>query len=234
MIIRRMPEISRTLAFLLAFCIVLPVGILLFSVTRSLADTRYVKPSAEVVLRTGQGTEYKIIGLVKDGDVVDLLEEGDSYALVRLADGKEGWMVKRYLSADPPLSTVVASLRAENERMKKKEAEMSRKLEEISTTLKQTETELSATLTERDQIKTEYQTLQQDTADVIQIKKDMQKATRENESLVREMASLKEENHKLNKDKSVNWFIAGAGVLLAGMFLGRLISKSRRRKSSLI
>lgn len=234
MIIHRTPKSPQTLVFLSAFSIVLSLGILLLSATWSQAVTRYVKPSAEVVLRTGQGTEYKIIGMVKDGDAVDLLEEGDSYALVRLANGKEGWMIKRYLSSEPPVSTLVASLRAENERIKKEEAETSRKLEEITTTLKKTETELSVTLSERDKIRTEYQTLQKDTADVIQIKENMQKATKENESLVREMASLKEENNKLNNNKSVNWFMAGAGVLLAGMFLGRLTSKSRRRKPSLM
>jgi len=234
MIIGRTLKSPQTLVFLPAFSIVLSLALLLLSATWSPAVTRYVKPSAEVLLRTGQGTEYKIIGIVKDGDVVDLLEEGDSYALVRLADGKEGWMVKRFLSAEPPISSLVASLRAENERMKKEQAEMSRKLEEITTTLKNTETELSVTLSERDGIRTEYQTLQHDTADVIQIKEDMQKATRENESLAQEMASLKEQNNTLNKNKSVNWFMAGAGVLLAGMFLGRLTSKSRRRKSSLM
>jgi SH3 domain protein len=80
----------------------------------------------------------------------------------------------------------------------------------------------------------DYQNLQEDTADVVKIQEDMLEVSRKNESLVQEMASLKEENNKLNKDKSINWFIAGGGVLLVGMSIGRLSSKSRKRKSSLI
>ena len=69
---------------------------------------------------------------------------------------------------------------------------------------------------------------------MIQIKDDMLKATQENELLVEEMATLKEENEGLHDDKSINWFMAGGGVLLVGMFIGRLTSKSRKRKSSLM
>lgn len=234
MIIRRIIKPSGPLFFLLALTIFLPFSIGVFSATEVIADARYVIPSAEVVLRTGQGTEYKILGMVKDGDAVELLEEGDSYAMVRLADGKEGWMLKRFLSVKPPLSTIVASLRAENEKLKQKEVEMTQKLEDVSATLSQTETDLQLIITERDQIQTDYQNLQHDTADVIQIKEDMVKATQENEVLVQEMASLKEENNALNKDKSINWFLAGGGVLLVGMSIGRLTSKSRKRKSSLM
>lgn len=221
-----------------AFFVLLGVSLLfcslIFSASKVVAAGRYVKPSAEVVVRTGEGREYKVIGMVKDGEAVELLEEGDSYAMVRLANGVEGWMLKRFLSVDPPLSTIVASLRAENEMMKQKEVEVTQKLEEVSENLKKTLAELDITRSQRDQIETDYKNLQLDTADVIQIKEDMLKATRENEVLVQEMASLKKENDGLKDDKSINWFLAGGGVLLVGMFLGRLNSKSRKRRSSLI
>jgi SH3 domain protein len=48
------------------------------------------------------------------------------------------------------------------------------------------------------------------------------------------MSSIKEENNKLKKDESINWFLAGGGVVLVGMVIGRLSSSSRKRKSSLI
>ena len=234
MIIRRIIKPTGPLFFLLAFCFFLPFGTGTFSARSVAAAVRYVTPSAEVVLRTGQGTEYKIIGMVKDGDAVELLDESDSYAKVRLDDGKEGWMLKRFLSASPPLSTVVGSLRAENEELKQKQIETTKKNEELSGILTKTDAELQTALTERDQIKTDYENLKHDTANVIQIKEDMQKAKQENESLVKEIATLKEDNNDLNKNKSVNWFLAGGGVLLVGMAIGKLSSKSRKRKSSLM
>ncbi|NOR25488.1 MAG: TIGR04211 family SH3 domain-containing protein [Desulforhopalus sp.] len=234
MIIRRITKLSETLCFLLVLSFFLPFCSVMFSATEVVAADRYVKPSAEVVIRTGEGRKYKVIAMVKDGATVELLKEGDSYAMVRLANGKKGWMLKRFLSVDPPLSTVVVSLRTENEKMKQKEIEVTQKFEELSVTLIQLETDLKSTILERDQITIDYQNLQQDTANVIQIKEDMLKATQENEVLVEEMATLKEENEGLHNDKSINWFMAGGGVLLVGMFIGRLTSKSRKRKSSLM
>lgn len=234
MTIRRIIQPSGILFFLLTLSFFLQLTAVLFSATKVVAASRYVKPSAEVVLRTGEGTEFKVIGMVKDGDSVELLKEGDSYAMVRLANGKKGWMLKRFLSVSPPLSTVVASLKAENEKLKQKEIEVTQKFEEVSTAFNQIETDLKSALLERDRITTDYQNLQRDTADVIQIKEDMEKATQENEVLVEQIAALKTANSELNNDKSINWFMAGGGVLLAGMFLGRLSSRSRKRKSSLM
>jgi SH3 domain protein len=234
MTIRRISQSSGPLVVLLALAVVLPLGAIFLPAIAVVAESRYVKPSAEVVVRTGEGTEYKIIGMVKDGDAVELLREGTAHALVRLADGKEGWMLKRFLSVQPPLSVTVASLRAENETMKQKEIELTRNYDEVSTALNNAQTELQAILAERDRLKADYQVLREDTADVVKIKEDMLKATEENELLVEQMAALEEENSKLNKDKSINWFLAGGGVLLVGMSIGRLTGKSRKRKPSLI
>jgi SH3 domain protein len=232
--IRRISQSSGPLVLLLALAVVLPLGAIFLPAIAVVAESRYVKPSAEVVVRTGEGTEYKIIGMVKDGDAVELLREGTAHALVRLANGKEGWMLKRFLSVQPPLSVTVASLRAENETMKQKEIELTRNYDEVSTALNNAQTELQAILAERDRLKADYQVLREDTADVVKIKEDMLKATEENELLVEQMAALEEENSKLNKDKSINWFLAGGGVLLVGMSIGRLTGKSRKRKPSLI
>jgi SH3 domain protein len=234
MIIRRHTKTSGTFFCLMILGQFFLLNAVLFTVTEAAASSRYVTPSAEVVIRTGQGTGFKVIGMVRDGDAVELLEEGDDYAKVRLAGGKEGWMLKRFLSVDPPLATVVESLREENEQLKQREIEATRKLDAVSTALAETETKLMTSLAERDQIKADYLSLQQDTADVIRIKEEMLQATQQNELLVQEMASIKEENSSLNKDKSINWFLAGGGVLLVGMFIGRLFSKSRKRKSSLM
>ena len=68
MIIRRIIVPSATIFSLLA-SLFLSFGTMMFSATEVVADSRYVIPSAEVVLRSGAGREYKVIGVVKDGDV---------------------------------------------------------------------------------------------------------------------------------------------------------------------
>lgn len=217
-----------SLALLFSSCVIL------LSASPVIAENRYVKPSSEVVLRRGQGNDYRIVAMVKDGDSVEFLDEGESYAKVRLENGKEGWMLKRFLSEDPPLQEVVASLRADKENLKQRELEIIQKLEEASSTLEQTESKLDVVTAEKDKITVDYESLKRDTAGVTQIKKDLLKTAKENKTLSQNMASMEQQLSSLKKDNAVKWFLAGGGVLLAGMFIGILSSRSRKKKSSLL
>lgn len=229
-----MPPSGPRAVFLLTCILFLQFNAVIFFKTPVLAKTNYVKPSAEVVVRRGQGTGFKIIAMIKDGTSVEFIEEDGDYAKVRLANGKEGWMLKRFLSDEPPLKDLVVALRTEKEEMKQRVIETGQKLEAISSTLTQTEKELDATLDERDQIRTDYQTLQQETADVVQIKERMQKTAGENRLLAQKIALVKKENDDLRNDYALKWFLAGGGVLVLGIIIGRMSSRSRRRKPSLL
>jgi len=218
----------------LPFALLLPCCLMLLYASLVMAEDRYVKPSSEVVLRRGQGNDYKIVAMVRDGESVEFLEEGEAYAKVRLEDGKEGWMLKRFLSEEPPLQEVVASLRADKEELKQRELEIIQKLEELTSTLEQTESELKVATEENDKITADYQSLKRDTAGVTQIKKDLLKTAKENKTLSQNMASMEQQISSLKKDNAVKWFLAGGGVLLAGMFIGILSGRSRKKKSSLL
>ncbi len=235
MIIKQIKIPSASLSiFLLAFILFLQFNAVVFSGTAVLAKTQYIKPSSEVAVRRGQGTDFKIIAMVRDGVSVEFLEANEDYAKVRLANGKEGWMLKRFLSNEPPLKELVVSLRAEKEDLKQREIETGQKFEAISSTLSQTEKELDSTLEERNQIRADYQTLQENTANVIQIRNNLQKTTKENKTLAQKLALMEQESENLKNDNALKWFLAGGGVLLLGIIIGRMTSQSRRRKPSLL
>lgn len=199
----------------------------------AMADTWYVKPSAEVPIRSGQGTEYKILSVVPDGLTVTILEDGDPWVKVRTEGGTEGWMLKRYLSKDPPLTGQVAALRAEKERLEQENKKMLKELEELSAAFSQNQQELNTCIAERDEIRQNYEALRTDTADVVTIKKNLTDRTREVEEIRQQLAVLERENRNLQKDSSLKWFLAGGLVLVTGWVLGLISSRARRRKSSL-
>lgn len=219
---------------ILARIICVPLCTLLLTATLGHGATRYVKPQGEAAVRRGQGNEFKIVAMAKEGVSVELLEENEGYSLVRLANGIEGWMLKRFLSVEPPPNELVAALRKKNEDLKQQEIRSAEKIEELSATLSRTKTDLDALVAERDQIRLEYQTLQTDTADVVKIKNDMEQTAHENHTLVEKLTLLEGENGSLKKDNSVNWFLAGGGVLLVGILLGRMPGPTRKRRSSLL
>ncbi len=207
---------------------------IVFSTTAAFAETRYIKPSTEAVVRRGQGNKYKIVAMVKAGLKVEFVEEGTTHTKIRLANGKEGWIVKRFLSKEPPLDKIVASLRTENETLKQKEIEASQKFDAVNETLAQTTQELDATIAERDQIQADFLKLQHDTEDVVLIKKNLEKTLKDYRQLSATMSVIQQENDTIKDDLAFKWFLAGGGVLVFGMIIGSIFTKSRKRKPSLL
>ncbi|HIQ38143.1 MAG TPA: TIGR04211 family SH3 domain-containing protein [Desulfocapsa sulfexigens] len=207
---------------------------ILFSATIAIAQTRYIKPSSEIVVRRGQGNEFKIIAMVKDGVAVEFLEASDTHARIRLANGKEGWILKRFLSDEEPLEAIVASLRTENEALIQKEIDATLKFDAVSATLSQTEQELDSILSERDQLKADYLQLQKDTENAVQLKNNLQKSSKNNKILSQNLAALQQENDRIKDDVAFKWFLAGGGVLVFGMLIGSIFTKSRKRRPSLL
>lgn len=213
-------------ALLLLFC--------LFSSTVYAAQW-YVKPSAEVPVRRGRGTEYKIVAVVENGTMVTLLEENEGWARVQLKSGKEGWILKRYLSSDKPLQEQVAALARTKIRLEEKLAATDSRLTELLKVHNQTEQELTACMAQRDTIKADYHRLQQDTADVVLTKKKLAETQRQLSELTNRMTDLQLENTGLKKSSALIWFLVGAGVLLTGWCIGLLTGKrTKKRRSSLL
>jgi SH3 domain protein len=197
------------------------------------AETWHIKPSSEVPIRTGQGTEYKILAVLPDGLKVELIEEIDPWAKVRTPGGTEGWMLKRYLSNDPPLSEMVNTLSAEKAGLKEKEEEISRKYDELITGYSQIEQEYNACLADRDDIRKKYQILQEDTADVIKIKQSLSDSDIVIQELRQKLEAVEQKNQNLKNNSAVKWFMAGGLVLILGWLIGLMAGRSSRKKSSL-
>lgn len=71
-------------------------------------------PQAEIIwpsvnLREGPGTDYKVIGKVKKGTSLAILEEKNGWLRARLADGKEVWISKSAISETPKPSASPAA-----------------------------------------------------------------------------------------------------------------------------
>lgn len=209
-------------------------SVLFFISSSALAQSLFVVPSAEIPIRRGQGTEYKIVAMVKDGTKVEFLEEEGFYTKVRLGSGKEGWMLSRFLSSDPPLDQVVERLQLENDQLKEKSYSANEKIKELTQALDTTKQELDSLRGEREKLGEDYETLQRDTADVVGIKNELERTTGENSALQDKLAQLEGENRALKKDDKLYWFLAGAGVFLIGIIFGKMPAPSRRRKSSLL
>jgi len=81
-------------------------GMLLGAAPSALAETAWVRGEVRLNVRTGPGTQFRIIGLVSTGDEVDVVERGEDWTKIRVTDDdgevKLGWIPEGYLRPDPP------------------------------------------------------------------------------------------------------------------------------------
>lgn len=191
------------------------------------ASTMYVAPSSEVPLRVAPSPKRKIVAILADGAVVELLNTEGDWAQVRTHRGKEGWILRRYLSASPPLKDQVVSLRTENQRLKKQ-------LKEIRASEKSSSSDRDACIAQRDDLAMKYENLRMEAADAINTRKLLERTTQELNQAKQEAAMLKSQLEDTENNRRLKWFLAGGGVLLTGWILGVLFRKRGKRRSSLL
>ena len=185
------------------FLLICPiVSLALLTAVSGWAENLYVKPSSEITMRRGKGTDFKIIAVLKDGTPVEMLAEVDDWAQVRLESGREGWVLRRYLSDSPPLGQQVELLQQEKEVLTETTQTLKNRVDQLTTEKDEiegrlsdekaeVERQLNQCIVERTTINEDYLTLQDDTADVIQTKTDLEAARTRVEDLERLMGSLK-------------------------------------------
>ncbi len=195
----------------------------------------YVSDNLEAPLRTGPGTEYKIVGLLRSGQIVDVLSEKDGWSNVRLADengSKEGWILTRYLMRREPWATRVKKLETENVRLRDTVSPMEKDLNEA----KLRTTDLSAALKKKtdefEALKIRHETLKRDAAGFLELQETFERTRFEFDKMKAEFAKTAEENRLLHSSQRHKWFLAGALVLLFGLILGLIMGRREKKRSS--
>ena len=198
------------------------------------ASTYYVAPSSEVPLRTGTNTSKKIVAVLKDGTRVDLLKEEGPWAYVRTPGGREGWILKRYLTQAPPPKMMVEKLRQRNEKLVEECKKLKNQLHELSTTGSKCSQKLAACLADSQKLASDFEALKRDASNVIQTKKLLAETQKKLQLLNTERLKLKQRLNSLEANTNIKWFLAGGGVLLIGWILGIFTTKRKKRRPSLL
>ncbi len=202
--------------------LIISLLIWLAAATSVTANTYSVANDTEVPVRSGQGTEYKIIALLKNGEPVTSLEEAEYWIRIRTATGREGWMLKRYLSRTPSVDDAIASP-AQN-------TQAAQPLPVINPFNEPTQNAVPAAA---NVVAEKTPTLQVENL-TPQIEPKLKEQEKEIEELRNKLAAVTQENLELRKNERTEWFLAGGGVLVVGWFLGLISCKTRKRKPSLL
>ena len=201
-----------------------------FSLTTE-AATRYITDNLSVPLRDGPSVRNKVLKNIKSGTRVEFIvdDKESGYSLVKIK-GVEGWIKKRHLSRQPSARIVL-----------KKKEEALKKLQEAHDKLKQRMSRITAGSDEQvgeigklrvdnERLQTELAQLRASTSDVVAINAKNQKLTSQLEVLKQKNRTLENQNAQLRDVTAKDWFIRGAGVILAGILVGLILPRLRWRK----
>ncbi len=217
------------------FCMVVLLSLAIPGITSTtvLAQSWYIKPSAEIPVRRGQGTEFRILVVLENGTQVSILEENDPWAKIQTQNGTKGWILKRYLTEQPPLDIVVEELRTQNSVLQEKKETLSQRLSSTTINKNELQSELSSCMTALNKTRDDFRFLEEETADVVAIKTNLTQSEKKVEELSTKLEEVIQENDYLKKSQQTRWFLAGVATLVFGWLVGHLSAKSRKRRSTL-
>jgi SH3 domain protein len=181
------------------------------------AESRYVTDQILVALRSASDDAAPPLEYLATGMRVEVVEDLGAFLKIKSASGVIGFARSKYFIAAPPAGATAATadvqeqLTAAQQRIAELSAEVQR--------LKSTPTDLART----ELAPQEGEKGRAETAAIIQ----------ERDQLKQEVARLKETGKKstlppLSNISQLQWFLAGAAILLVGWFAGKS-SRSKRR-----
>ncbi len=219
--------------------IVLSVLLIIFqlciSTTSFAKTTRYVTEELEITMRTGQGVKFGISQMLTSGTKLSVLEtnKATGYSKVRTQNGKEGWVLTRYLSNEPSSRNRAA---ASEQKVANLEVDIAKYKEEIQALTSQNKN-LNAeniTLKETSQRLTkELDDLRRTASSAVALANENRQLKQKLQQMNHDMQAVTIENNSLKGSDSKRWFLIGAAVLFGGIVLGLIIPRLRvRRKDS--
>ena len=199
----------------------------------SRAETVYVSEDFEITLRTGPGTDRKIIALVQSGKALEMLEKGEEWSMVRAPNGKEGWVLNRYLTTAQPCAMVLERVRGQYDALSDKYNALKEQFDALDSEKKVTDADLSQSQKERDELSQSFERLKKESADYLKLKKRSEEVTAALEAEKTRSAKLDEENMQMKRSRIIQWVLTGGGIMLVGFFIGLFSSSRRKSRSSL-
>jgi SH3 domain protein len=180
-----------------------------------------------ITLRTGPDVSYKVIGLVGSGESVDLIEERQKWSRVETDDGKIGWVMTRFLTADIPKSDLLEKLKKEHERLQGKTKLFASENKKLKAENKDIKKELSIKVIEFKKLSQSYDNLNKGCQQYKDLKIKHDRVMNDIRNQQKELIQLKQEKAVLESYQLFWGFGIALGILAAGFIIGKSSQKKR-------
>ena len=210
--------------------IVLVFGLL----ANAMAETRYVSDRLEIQMRTGKGTQFRILRMLPSGTPVEILEtdQENGYTRVRVPGGVEGWVLSRLLMKGRAARDKLADAEKRLASLELENRKLSSALGELRKAKGSGDKQLSQFDKENRKLKQELENIRRTASSSLAIDAENRELKSRIVAYERQVQSLQQENSGLKDRTARDWFMVGAGVIILGMIIGLIIPRIRWRKKS--
>lgn len=198
------------------------------------AQTVWVSDQFEVLLRTGTSTDHAIRLSVPSGTQLEVLErdEASGYSRVRTQAGTEGWVLTRYLMSEPPARQQLERLTSQLTNANERGSSLGTQLEAIRAQREEATQTIASLERSNATLQAELEQIKSTSANAIAIDRQNRDLRQQLTDAEIKVSILQQENEELAGQKTRNWFLAGALVLLVGIILGLWLPRIRWQRRS--
>jgi SH3 domain protein len=199
---------------------------------RAADEVMYVTDTFEVTMRSGTSTANSIIRILKSGEPLTVVEHdlASQYSLVRSADGKQGYVLSRYLATEPSAREQLADMRQSLQERDERIAALQGEIAQLQQTLEREQADNQTLGTSLRTTEEQLADVRDATRDSLEIIEQNQRLQTVVDELSAEKAALSAANAELGDTTRLDWFMRGGAVSLIAFLIGILVTRIRWRK----
>ena len=203
--------------------------VLMIAATSTLAqDVRYVSDQQFVPLRSGAGSQYRIVHRgIPSGTrltVTQQSEDGD-WAEITTDRGTSGWIRSQYLMTDTPAQVALDSAQQRVQTLADENATLQSQLDALNSEKVDLLNQSTSTESDLRSVSEELPQLQQISGKAVQLDADNRRLVETSETLRASVDMLESENQRLEDKLRSNAFMDGALAVLLGVIIALVVPR---------
>lgn len=207
------------------------LGLLIIFTSNALAETRYVSDVLQIQLRSGPGTQYRIIKSLQTGTALTLTDASTENGYVQVSvDGQTGWVASQFLMSTPSARVQLSKVEQELAQLKANASPTQKRLQSLETDNRR----LSKALEEAQQLASETSKeltrVKEVSGKALELDESNARLRLENTNLVNEMDLLRIENTRLTEQNNRDFMLYGAFAVLLGVIIALIVPHLTSKK----
>ncbi|MCP4001277.1 MAG: TIGR04211 family SH3 domain-containing protein [Gammaproteobacteria bacterium] len=219
----------RSIKFLLTM-----LAMLVFVMSSAQAEDRWVTDEFEIMMRSGKGSNQRILRQLKSGTQLEVLQtdEESGYTKVRVSSGAEGWVLTRYLRVTPTSKLTLPTVEKKLTRTSAKNAELNKDIAALKKERQSLQGEVAELQENNSLLQGQVDRITKLSANTIQVDDQNKQLKQRLSDSEKQIDELESNNAQLGSRANREWFLVGGAVLVLGLLLGLILPRMNWRKKS--